>query len=84
MRTQMDAHNSCGRRIYLVREHTRKEEEEKREREKLEAEAAEEAQRMDEKNCSRTELGHGWNCICQEPTTAMIKASYSLFSRLDT
>jgi hypothetical protein len=31
----------------------------RRKREKLEAEAAEEGQRMDEKNCRRTELGHG-------------------------
>jgi hypothetical protein len=33
MRTHMDAHNSCGRRISFVREHTRKEgEEEEKER----------------------------------------------------
>jgi len=82
MRTQMDAHNSCGSRISLVREHQRKEEEEE-EKEKLETEAAKEAQRMDEKNCRRTELRHVWNCLYQDPT-AMIKASHSLFSRLDT
>lgn len=85
---QADAHtNGCPQQLWkknlsCARAHTKRGRG-RRKREKLEAEAAEEAKRMDEKNCRRTELGHGWNCIYQDPT-AMIKASYSLFSRLDT